>query len=106
MWIKQSLFDKIQVLLDFAQHFSDIDSNAFLDTWSAFGEKLKEVHQQSYNSNIDTEWSDDVENFLILLKLLPKSPGRKGLATRVSFQNTIRKLIVFSKVKNNNLVYL
>lgn len=94
-------------MLDFSQHFSDVDSHAFLDTWSEFAEKLKKVHQQSYKSDIDTEWSDDIENFLILLKLLPLSSGRKGqLATRLSFQNAIRKLIVFSKVKNYILVYL
>lgn len=89
-------------MVDFAEHYAALNSNAFVNIWADFGERLKKVFLNDYNSDVnDIEWSENIANFLILLKLFPCSPGRNGLASRVAFEKAIKKLIIFSKVKSN-----
>lgn len=85
--------------MDFSEHYTDINSNAFIDNWAEFGAKLKEVFKNDYQSNVsDIEWSEDVMNFLILIKLFPRSAGRNALASRLAFGKAVKKLIIFSSV--------
>lgn len=88
-----------QILVDFTEHFTDNNSDAFIDTWPEFGKQLKEVFKHNYQSEMtNMEWSEDIVNFLILIILFPRSPGRNGLASRLSFEKAAKKLIIFSKV--------
>lgn len=48
--------------------------------------------------NFHTQWSQDIHNIFILLKLLPPKFGRKPVEGRETFNDSIEKLIVFRSV--------
>lgn len=46
-----------------------------------------------------TKWPSEIEDFFMLLKLIPWKPnGKNGAASAATFRDSIEKLIVFSNV--------
>lgn len=76
----------------------------FINSWQRFAVGLNDViDKQYFSSKFYTNWAEDVENIIALLKLLPSSKvGRNALATRETFYNATDKLIVFCRVRVNN----
>lgn len=69
--------------------------------WPLYSEKVKKMLElDKKDDNFATMWPEDVEKFLMLLKLLPavacgKSTLPEGLQT---FNKSVEKLIVFNQV--------
>lgn len=78
---------------------NDKNPNAFIDTWTAFGKKLKWVSENEYKFDVSNiEWPENIVSFLTLIKLFARYPGKTGLASMVVFDKAIKKLIIFSKL--------
>lgn len=45
-----------------------------------------------------TDWPKEIETFLILIRLLPFKPGARSLANVETFQNSVKRLLIFSNV--------
>lgn len=80
--------------------FGDFNVNGLLENWPKYSSKLKNVLDSSdKSSDFATMWSEDIEQVLILLKLLPLvQTGRNTAPKRANFQEATKKLIIFSKV--------
>lgn len=86
-------------MLDFKFRF-DVPSNVFLDSWNKYKGNIGltlQVH--GFNEQLSTEFGEEVNTMLLLLKLLPERPkGRQTIRMRALFDKTIEKLLVYSKV--------
>lgn len=51
-----------------------------------------------YNSHIYTQWPKEIQDIMILLKLLPAKNDTKKVATLESFNKACDKLFLFRKV--------
>lgn len=83
---------EMQILFDFEQTYK-LAGGKLIENWSKYPIKLREILA---SSSFTTSWPRDIEDFLILLKLLPmstKSP--KGVQT---FDKSVENLIVFQPV--------
>lgn len=91
----------MQILLDFADAFKDVNTNILVDSWPTIRNDLKQILQQQYKSEaFHTEWPEEINDFLILLKLLPlKNVGKNVLASKDTFVNSVKKLIKFYDVR-------
>lgn len=71
------------------------NASAFLDGWSSFGQQLRGVLMGHYKQkDVCTDWSMEIENVLILLKMFPcRQVGRNVIATDATFIKSIDKLI-------------
>lgn len=76
-----------------------MNPNAFLEIWPQMSQKLDQVLIKYYSRQaFDTEWSNDIKSFLILIRLLPFKPGARSLASNETFQNCVKRLLIFSNV--------
>lgn len=83
---------------------TEINSNAFLEIWFQISQKLDQVLPKYYpRQAFDTEWSKEIKSLLILIRLLPFKPGARSLASAETFQNSIKRLLVFSNVLQYSL---
>lgn len=77
-----------------------MNGDAFLRNWEDYRSMLRKMLQDKYISDqFTTSWCDDVNDLSILLKLLPYRVSNKKNTPRLSFNESISKLIVFRKVK-------
>lgn len=74
-----------------------IDHDAFVKCWPVYSERLNDILAVEFSSSIRTEWSKDIQDVLVLLKLLPPK-GKSSTLPFKSFNKAIAKLIVFRKV--------
>lgn len=93
-------FSLKQVLFEFDESFTEIDSMGFINNWQSFAIALNDILTHQYSSSLFyTNWPADIENILILLKLFPSSKvGKHALATRDTFYKASEKLIMFCEV--------
>lgn len=78
---------------------NSVNPNALLDIWPTLSEKLNKTLTQFYpKQSFETEWPEEIKNFLILIRLLPFKPGSRSIASAETFQNSIKRLLIFSKV--------
>lgn len=85
-------------MFDFGQQFPDADSNGFIKNWALISNEMKKVLKEYYRSDINTLWTDEVEQLLILMKILPARASQKTKKTALPFVKAIDRLIVFSEV--------
>lgn len=73
-----------------------------IEKWERYAYGLNATMQSRYNSSMFfTNWPQEIENLLILLKLFPSSKtGKNMLAKRDTFYKASEKLIVFYEVFN------
>lgn len=77
----------------------DINPDAFLEIWPQMSQKLDQMLSKYYSRYaFDTDWPKDIENFLILIRLLPFKSGVRTLASAETFRNSIKRLLVFTNV--------
>lgn len=76
--------------------------NGFREFWEKYKDSIENVLRlQSYYKDFATSFDGDIEKVLMLLKMLPaKQCGRKTAAHRPLFQESVDKVIIFSKVEN------
>lgn len=89
----------LQILFDFSVRYKEIDCNAFLDTWPTHSVRLNDILKDQYESSIYTMWTEDIQDLLILLKLLPAKTNGRNLLSVESFNKATEKLFVFRKVR-------
>lgn len=94
------------MLYDFTVHFPNANSDGLMNNWHDFGSNMKGVLSDSYNTNVNTGWPDDVEQILALLKILPAKAGRNTKSLVVPFIQAIDKLIIHSEVKFTIFVHI
>lgn len=87
-------------------HFPNADSDGLTNKWPDFGSIIKSVLTESYQTNVHTGWSDDVEQVLALLKILPAKTGRNTKSLVVPFMQAVDKLIVHSEVKFTTFLHI
>lgn len=85
--------------MDYNLRFMEHNANNLLNNWALYSKRLNEMLTTVYNSHIYTQWSKDIQDILILLKLLPAKMDTKKVATLESFNKAIEKTISFSKGK-------
>lgn len=89
--------------MDFAFIHPNKNSNAFVDNWSTYALKVDiKLELSGMDSDFYTDWPDDIESVLKLLKLLPKkNTGKKcGKKAKMCFSNVVGNLIKFLKVSD------
>lgn len=100
--IYRTSFVSFKILFDFPLVCESADPNGFLDKWPAFSLRLPEAMQLLNKKTCMTKWNKDVKTILMLLKLLPIAPTRKGIqGKKVPAAATADCLIVFVKVGPN-----
>lgn len=77
---------------DFEERFKDTANDIFLTEWPEYGRALRAYSDSSVAKH--TQWPDEIENILLLLKELP--PPRKGRAPVKPFLQLVDKMIVFN----------
>lgn len=94
----------VQISFDF-EGIHELASDKLVENWPVYACKLKGVLQHfGADSSFATIWPKDIEEFLMLLKLLPEAPkGRKTLSNRENFNGAIEKLIVYQPVRLNRI---
>lgn len=92
--------------MDFNIRF-DVEQDIFLKKWSQCKENAKHVYELYGNTvGLATGFDGEVENFLLLLKVLPeRQRGRKTTTKRLNFIDSIEKLVVFCKVIHFHLLF-
>lgn len=76
-----------------------MNANALIDIWPQITAQLKYVLGKYYQKQeFETDWPEDIERFLILLRLLPFKQGCRSLASTETFQNCVKRLLIFSNV--------
>lgn len=79
--------------------YKSVNENALIQKWPMIEGKFKLLMEgRLKNSQFDTEWPEEVKNFLILLRLLPFKPGGRSIASCQTFLNSVNKLVLFSNV--------
>lgn len=97
-------FHRSQILDDFVfkceqYQTNSVNPNALLDIWPTLSEKLNKILTHFYpKQGFETEWPKEIKDFLILVRLLPFKPGSRSVASAESFQNSVKRLLVLSKV--------
>lgn len=76
-----------------------INSNALCEVWPGMTIKLNEALKKYYPKQaFETVWTEEINDFLILIRLLPFKPGSRSLASPETFQNCVKRMLLFSKV--------
>lgn len=71
----------------------------FLDQWPNLRKRLNYILNNQYKSSIQTLWPKDIQDILILLKLVHTKATGRNLQSIVGFNKSIDKLIVFREVR-------
>lgn len=67
--------------------------------WPQMSQKLDVVFGVHYSKfKFESDWSKEIQYFLMLIRLLPFKPGARSLASAETFQNCVKRLLVFSNV--------
>lgn len=82
---------------DFTIRFPEASADGFIKKWPFYASNMKKILNDNYNQKIRTLWSEDVEQLLVVLKLLPAKAGQKVAAGVLPFDRAIDKFIVHNK---------
>lgn len=91
----------LQILTDYDLRFrncKNYSSNLIDNNWASYSVCLNEMLTTKYASHIYTQWSKDIQDILILLKLLPVKNHSKATASLESFNKAIDKIFLFRQV--------
>lgn len=85
---------------ELADEYKDVNANALLERWDSLALQLRTILKANYkNTTFKTEWSDEIENVLVLLMMMPsKQVGRNVIASEKTFNDSVDKLLQFVKV--------
>lgn len=79
----------------------NVNAYAFLNKWSTISPQIRNILSSHYQKgNFKTDWSEDVENILVLLKMFPsRQVGRNVIASDSNFKKALEEFIHFEPVK-------
>lgn len=86
-------------MFDF-EHLYGAQSNRLVHTWAQWKDNVENALDLLDGvDDFATVFNDDVEQLLMLLKLLPaRQAGRPTIPNRLNFNDTVEKLVVYIKV--------
>lgn len=85
---------ELQVLLDYDEEFKSLDtSKNFVELWPQYSNAMREFCNDKFGCEKHTEWADEVENIILLIKALPQKSGKS-----LPFKDIIGQVIVFKVV--------
>lgn len=86
--------------MEFARAFREINGNALLEKWESFKNQLRGIMVNQFNvQHFKTGWNNNIEDVLVLLKLLPsKQIGRNVISSTSTFNSAIENLIQYMPV--------
>jgi hypothetical protein len=88
-------------LFDFAERFKDKSRGDLALFWLEHRDNLVNVLQVQYPSKkFTTDWPEEINDFFILIKLLPIVGRCAPGVRRETFPKAIEKLVVFHAVRN------
>lgn len=71
----------------------------FRNAWNTLSKHAVDVYESHFNTKFTSSWTKDIDQLLVLLKLLPAKAAGKNLASiESSFAKAEQKLIVFRTV--------
>lgn len=83
-------------MLDYAEEFESLGSTeVFVKMWPQYADTLRKICNEKYECQKHTKWTDDIENILLLIKILPFP--QRGVKKR-PFKDMIENVIVFRVV--------
>lgn len=90
----------LQLLIDFREEFKRVSCDALLNEWPEYGKALRVYCDAILDGTKHTQWSDEIENVLLLLNLLPPTTKKRGRSKKNTnmFADLIDKLIVYRVV--------
>lgn len=93
-------------MFDFEQSYGT-HPDIFVDTWARWKLDIEKVLSQHGGlQDFATTFDEEVDRFLMLLKLLPiRAQGRVTVPKRLNFNETVDRLIVYSKVLKTEWFY-
>lgn len=62
---------KFQLIHDYDEQFKGKPNNAFLNEWPKYATCLREHANNKFGCEKHTDWCDEIENLLLLIKMLP-----------------------------------
>lgn len=80
--------------MDFDLSHQEAKASALLENWPQYSAQLREMCAHEPKYKFASSWSQDIEDVLCLLKVLPS----KGKSTEKLFLNVCKKLISFCVV--------
>lgn len=99
-----SQLTKIHALFQMTTEFElanpTVKASAFLDKWPAIFPQLRNILREHYRErNFKTDWSENVESILVLLKMFPsRQIGRNVIASDATFKKSVEQFIHFEPV--------
>lgn len=85
-------------MLDYDEEFKSLGaSKEFVQTWPQYANAMRKFCNTKFECEKHTEWSDDIENFLLMMKALPLTQKKGG--RKEPFKNMIQKVIIFKVVR-------
>lgn len=96
-----SLYVYYQILKEFELMTDSTIASSFSTKWPELSKKLRIILTQTYQQKrFCTDWSLEIENILILLKLFPSCQiGRNIVASSTNFKRSTEKLIKYETVR-------
>lgn len=86
-------------MYDFNQIYNGINSDALFEAWPEMSANLTKAMSTKYQAKqFKTMWPQEIEQFLIFIRLLPFKPTGQSKEKAELFANAIKRLIVFAKV--------
>lgn len=92
---------------EFANEYKEINENALLEKWSSLAPQFRSILLVNYKiKNFETGWSDEIEDMLVLLKLLPsKQVGKHVISSEHTFNGAVDKFLKFMQVPMEELIF-
>lgn len=85
--------------MDFELSHQEANANALLENWPQYSARLREICTHEPKYKFKSSWSQDIEDVLSLLKVLPS----KGKSCEKLFANVCNKIISFCVVSYKDL---
>lgn len=91
---------KLQISYEFSLRYPNEDEFAFQNAWNMLSRRAVNVFESYYATKFKSSWTKDIDQLLVLLKMLPTKAAGKNLAQiESSFAKAEQKLIIFRMVK-------
>lgn len=93
--------------MDFLGKYAlSIDVDAFLVFWPKYCDRIRDICEAD-SGIVHTEWSEDIDDMLIPLRLFPTKVkrGKKAAPQKEPFLVSCKKFIVFAEVRKIKYKY-
>lgn len=98
----------LKILQEFEYANPNIDAAAFINKWPEMWAQFRYILIDHYKVNtFTTDWSEEVENILVLLKMFPsKQVGKNVIASNINFNKSVESFLHFEPVSLMNSIQI